>query len=275
MRLLTLDTSPSFVNDCLLSSSSGEHLTTGDDGKMHLSRSFFSAILILGIGMSACDGREPEPGPSATGASVETAGECPNEPAALQGAPEGSLTGDVTGDGEPDSIVLHADEDGAPGCTAFLSIDGRWSAAIDQDGMVAEAGLPSLMGLVQIDGRPGLDIVVRLLSGASTEFAGVFTVGSGQLERLQIDDAAGSGDLFAYGGGVTHLDGVDCDEEGRVVIASAVSQDAEVYQVTRTIMELGGSALVPIEMTESEVPAEEVHSLPELTGAPFGSCPLS
>jgi hypothetical protein len=246
---------------------------------MRVPRSAIPLLIVVAGLAAACDSEPPSPERAATAspapvASDTTLLDCPEQNAVVDGPPRGSLTGDVTGDGEEEVVSLYLDDDGAPGCEAFLELgDGGPVVPVTQEGMSSGPGFPNLVGLAQIDGRPGLDVIVRLLAGASTEFVGVFSAAPGHLERLTVEDSSGLGDLFPYGGGVTHLDGIDCDDDGRVVISSAVSEDAETYTYTRTVYELEGSALVPVETDGSQVTVAELQDIPEFARSPFGSCP--
>jgi hypothetical protein len=85
---------------------------------------------------------------------------------------------------------------------------------------------PFLNGLAAIDRRPGLEIVATLHRGASTSFAGVFAVRRGRLRQLAIPGNE-SGDLFAYEGGVTHFDSIDCSAPGVVVATSSTPGHTE------------------------------------------------
>lgn len=233
-------------------------------------------LVLLTAAGTGCRVQEPVPEEQVTNPAATNAvdSDCPEHRSVTAGDADGRLEGDIDGDGSAEEVFLYRDDDGEPGCEAFLVV-GRDGPArpVTQEGMISGSGLPNLLGMAQIDGRPGLDVIVRLLAGASTEFVGVFSAASGELERLRVEDSSGSGDLFAYGGGVAHLDAVDCDEEGRVIVASAVSEDGEGYTYTRTVYEFEGVALVPVETSESTVAAEDIRDLPEFAGSPFGSCP--
>lgn len=240
------------------------------------SRVVVLVLAALMLGGTGCRAEDPptEAEVTAPAATAQVDSDCPNHDSVTRGDPDGRLSGDIDGDGSAEEVLLYRDEEGDPGCEAFL-VAGRNGAVhpVIQEGMTSGSGLPNLLGMAQIDGRPGLDVVVRLLAGASTEFVGVFSAAGGELERLRVEDSSGSGDLFAYGGGVAHLDAIDCDEEGRVIVSSAVSEDGDGYTYTRTVYEYDGGALVPVETSEVVVAAEDIPDLPEFAGSPFGSCP--
>ncbi|MGI8774177.1 MAG: hypothetical protein ACR2KQ_04055 [Actinomycetota bacterium] len=232
-----------------------------------------AALTFAGTGCRAED-PVPEAEVTAPAATAQVDSDCPDHRSVTRGDPDGRLSGDIDGDGSSEDIFLYRDDHGEPGCEAFLVVGDKGPVhPVTQEGMTLGSGLPNLLGMAQIDGRPGLDVVVRLLAGASTEFVGVFSAASGELERLRVEDSSGSGDLFAYGGGVAHLDAIDCDEEGRVIVSSAVSEDGEGYTYTRTVYGYDGGALVPVETAEVVVAAEDIPDLPEFAGSPFGSCP--
>jgi len=108
---------------------------------------------------------------------------------------------------------------------------------------------PAISSLAAVDDRAGLDVVVDLEAGASTSFAGVFSFGGGSPARLGGPGGSSSvtRDLFAYGGSVGHLEGVDCAGEagsGRIVVSTAVPR-GDRYLVTRRFFQTEDSKLRP------------------------------
>src|SRR5688500_13117636 len=85
-----------------------------------------ASVLVLAL---ACDEGKPTPDPSSAESPAVTAGEtrCDNLAAAHERGTKlgGELRGDVTGDGFEDEIYLLQDEEGAPGCTALLFVEGE------------------------------------------------------------------------------------------------------------------------------------------------------
>jgi hypothetical protein len=237
-------------------------------------------LLAASIVFSACNGdEEPEarqtlPGPDE--ATVKQTFDCPNQADAVVGEPEGLLDGDVTGDGEPDEVSLVKDPQGSEGCVAFLVVaspSGQISVPIEQEAMTTELGLPSLRGLVELDGKGGLEIVVGLVAGASTEFFGAWSAEGERLERIAIKGAGGDvGDLFPSGGSVGHVEASDCSGEGEVVISQGAPQGGG-YRVTRTFLEAEDGRFVKVRRERERIGSGAgFDKFPEFIASPFGSC---
>jgi hypothetical protein len=257
-------------------------------------RSLRLVLVVAFLAGAACGGEdeptvEPEasPAPSATSEPAESPAPspseedfpCSNQADSLEQAGDlgNPLEGDVDGDGSDDSVSIVVDPDGDPGCQAFIVMEtaaGTASAPIDQEGMSLDLGFPALVTLVQIDGVPGLDVVVNLVAGASTQFAGVFTFSDGAPQRLRFDQPTEFGDLFPTGGSTGHLEASDCVGPGAIVISQAVPREDE-YKVTRTAYVVVDGRLTPQEegVTTARLPLEHLDRFPEFRASPFGSCP--
>ncbi|MGH2747867.1 MAG: hypothetical protein ACRDKB_08085 [Actinomycetota bacterium] len=229
---------------------------------------------------AACDGTtDGRPNSAATSPRPVTTPTCPNHDAVVSDASlakPGSLTGDVDGDGSEDEVRLAVDEGGPEDCRAFVIVDSGdvvHALGIEQDGMTFDLNLPQLRGLAEIDGRAGAEIVVDLVAGASTQFAGAFTMGRGPLERLEIAEGVASSDLFAYGGSVGHLDGVDCAPDDEIVVTTAVPRGVR-YLVERRFLVLDEGEFRTTRTERARAPFEGLaERYPELAGAPFATCP--
>lgn len=197
------------------------------------------------------------------------------------------LSGDVDGDGTEDEVYLAHDDAGEPGCKSFVLVDvvgpEVYTAAVDPSGTPRALPEPLLKTLAEIDGEPGLEIVVDIEMGASTQFAGVFVLDD-SLQRLDVKGRGpgpfaaelGREDLFPYGGSVGHIEGVDCAEDGRIHLVAAVpaGNEAGSYDVEHRFFLIdGATAVLDSSLTASErLTAAEVADLPELLSSPFGSC---
>ena len=228
----------------------------------------------------------PSPAPSATVApssapSAAVSGSCSNEAEVASNALDrvsGPLIADVDGDATPERIYLSMDPKGPPGCQAFvvISADSTRSTAIADWDPAGALSAPSLNEVVQIDRRPGAEIVINLAAGASTQFVGVYSVFGGSFERLATQDRGDSGaaaDLFAFGGSVGHLEAVDCTADGAVVLSSAIPKGAR-YQVDRRFYIANGPSLsLQVARNETEVVAAAgIDRFPEFAASPFRSC---
>jgi len=231
---------------------------------------------------AACDGAtDGQSNSAASSPTPTTTPTCPNHDAVVSDASlarSGSLTGDVDGDGSEDEIRLATDEDGSEGCRDFVIVDtgdALHAVGILQATLPPELNFPQLRTLAQIDGRPGLEVVVDLGVGASTQFAGAFTMGAGRLERLKltVDVVAGGQHLFAYGGSVGHLSGVDC-VDGNGIVSTIATPDGNRYFAMRVFLVFERGAFRPADTKEARALFEELpERFPELSGTPFASCP--
>lgn len=239
------------------------------------------ALIVVVMLAAACKGASPSTPEGPLGATPQTG--CRNEASALfdPGLRKPAARGDVDGDGAPDEIRLVVDEGAEIGCRVFLVVgeeSDRHVLAVDREAVSFDLGLPVLVAVVQVDGEPGADVVVDLLAGASTVFAGVFTLGSGELAQLRVAGARDAADdLFAHEGSVGHLDAVDCGPRGTVVVSSASPKGAR-YQVRRRSYEARAGVLRPNRSKdETAVVALDrlLRRFPEFATPPFTSCPES
>jgi len=190
----------------------------------------------------------------------------------------GSLTGDVSGDGVADHVHVAVDDAAESGCRAFLVIahgNELEAVSVDVDGMDPALGLPALKELRQVDGTGGADVIVDLIAGASTVFAGVYSMASGELVRVTIEGSEPPAqDLFPYGGGVGQVSAVDCADDGTILISTAVPRGAR-YLVTRNrYTATAGALLNQSEASTGKVGFERLPTrFPEFGRVPFGSCP--
>lgn len=186
------------------------------------------------------------------------------------------LSGDIDGDGAADRVRLLVDRGGKAGCAAFVVAEtetGSLAAAIAEPELTFELGLPALAGLVDVDGRPGAEVLVTILAGASTQFAGLFTAGGDELERVTVaPGVTGYGDLLPSGGSVGHLEATGCGREpGSVVVSTAIARNRG-YRLTREVLLFRDARLEPATIERISVSARELGAYPEFQGALFGNC---
>jgi hypothetical protein len=259
--------------------------------RMRSIRVLVALVLLAGVACGGDDETTPEPlatpAPSPTVEESQTSAPsptatgfaCPNQEEALTHVGEDgrSLRGDVDGDGSDDTVSIVVDLSGEPGCLAFIvieSADGVNSAPIDQEGLSTDVGFPALVSLVNIDGEPGVDVLMNMVAGASTQFAGVFTAPGGVPTRLRFEQPTEFGDLFPTGGSVGHLEASDCIGPGAIIISTATPK-ADDYKVTRTAYVVVDGELSPQEegVETVRIPLERLDRFPEFQASPFGSCP--
>jgi len=252
-----------------------------------------SLLVCLFLLLGACTGGSgPEAAPPARVAATDTPAvplsmpgpECANAGEVFdseQGAAQReTFRGDVDGDGVDDVVSLAVDEEAMVDCQVFLAVhtDGVLQVLpVTQEGMTVEPtlGVPRLATLAQIDGRPGADIVIDLVAGASSRFAAVFTVGSGTLERLTLSAGGPYGDLFPYGGSVGHVESSDCSGAGGVVISEA-RPAGDRYRVRKTRFVLRDEASAMLEEASVVTDVIAASDLGDVVASvPFDSCPSS
>lgn len=238
-------------------------------------------VVVLSWVLSACttDSAAPEaqpPSPTETFA-------CPNQLETIEDA--GSLVGesvddDVDGDGTPDSISIHMDAEGGPGCQAYLTVETRGEHLSVPAWLIgAQGGLPQpqIKAIVDINSDGSKEIVLDEATGASTQFVGVYGISDGELVWLRSREQQG---LFPFGGSVGHIEAVDCLTDGTIVVSMAVPAPnaevpAQIYSVRRRIFSLSGGRLVP-EMTEHHrISIQDLERFPEYQSSPFGNCPAN
>jgi hypothetical protein len=225
-------------------------------------------------------GGEASPSPTESPTS-DIVSECPDaadvtsDPSARIG---GSLHGDVDGDGSPDEVSLAFDEKAARGCQAFLIVEGAdETRVLAIEGFDPGFGLPQprLNTLAEVDAAPGSEVVVDLVTGASTQFVGLFTATGEGLARVVVEgDDFPTDDLFPYGGSVGHLEASNCaGEAGTVVVSTATPRGAD-YQVTRRFFSFEDSTprIEPSSTERERIAFEELRRFPEYKSAPFGAC---
>jgi hypothetical protein len=130
-----------------------------------------------------------------------------------------ALHGDVDGDGQAERVVI--EYRGRPSCD-FRLIAGSLVARVRPEicngkpGELYSGPDPHVAVLVNLDGRPGLEIVVQLGHGAHTEFADLWAIRNRRLRRF-----AGPEPHLSYGGSVgtgSHV--VDCARRPGLVLMS-------------------------------------------------------
>ncbi len=264
-------------------------------------RRWVTIVAIASVVLAACSDSEPEAEPSPSpletvattltstlGPTVSEEIFCPNE--AVVSDPDRRLQApvrtDVDGDGSPEDVYVAFDSTGTIGCQAFLVVRAEetfHSQPIWEAGVQGGLPRPSIHGFVEINGAPGVEILVDEAGGASTQFVGAFVFGDRGLSRIAVkggvpSSVSGVGDLFPYGGSVGHLEAVDCAPDGTIVVSSAVpgssQEDLEegIYNVQRTFYLLDGAVLRKEGATREQVPVERLNEFPEYAAGPFGSC---
>ncbi|HEV2757858.1 MAG TPA: hypothetical protein VG318_19020 [Actinomycetota bacterium] len=219
------------------------------------------------------------PSPSAAPTLSAPAGQCPNQSAAVADTSlrtGDARTGDVDGDGVDEEVAVHFDPSGDPGCQAFVVADSaEETLAAPLETWRTDFGLPAptLNTLEDVDGEPGLEVVVNMGAGASAQFVGIVAADGGTLQQVTVeagDNTVGDG-LLGFGGSVGHVEAVDCAPDGGIV-SSFAAPEGSTYRVERRFLVFEGTTLVEDRVEVENAPLEEIDRFPEYAASPFGSC---
>lgn len=220
----------------------------------------------------------PSPPPTPTATPVpETA--CANQEAVVAdvslrtGEP---ASGDVDGDSADDSVSVYFDPQGEPGCQGFVvaeSAGGTLAGPLETWREDFGLPMPTINSLAEVDDEPGAEVVVNMGVGASTQFVGLVTARDGALVQVVpegLPDQSANG-MFGFGGGVGHLEAVDCARFGGV-IASFATPVGKRYRVERLYLTFEGTDLQFSHQEVERVLPGLIDRLPEYSASPFGSC---
>jgi hypothetical protein len=254
------------------------------------------AVLALGRAFRppATPGNQPQVGPTVTSSpSPPSSGDaCPS--AFVLGGddlPEGYRRmgavggGDVVGGGDAALARVFEDPDRPLRCRYLLVVvhpaGGTYAAAIRTYQWLPV--VPSILFSAEIDGQPGVEIVVDLGGPGHPHRSGqVFTYepggpgGEGAVVPMKLNPSPGGpAILFPLGG--EFAAGVDCVEEpGTIVVtvgALAAGGDTH-YDITRTLYVAEQGTFVEVSSEPFKVPVgEEDERWPELADDAFRSCP--
>jgi hypothetical protein len=228
----------------------------------------------------------PQPSPPSSAPSVDDGCPVPDEeaddlPASYRPVGD-SLEGDLRGDGRSTRAMILGDEERPLECRYFLAVgypqDTRSHARIDATSLPYD--VPSLLMAVEIDGQPGLEVVVDFGGPMHPHRTGqVFTFEGPALVATRIEPAQLDGIppiLFPLGG--EFAAGVDCAAEpGTIVLTvgglAEGGTDDSHYDVTRTFYRAQGGRFVESRReTHTIEVGTERERWPELADDPFRSC---
>lgn len=258
-------------------------------------RAFPILVLASALVLTACDSEdEPQatptptpiespsasPSPSPTPSQspeIVTGSDCDNEAATVANGE--TISGySSAGPGAQVETAVVVDPEAPPGCQAFLvaTTGGVTSSNVIAGDVQLDLNPPQIGSLANVDGAEGPEAFVTVQSGASTEFGTLFLLGPGGVRPVTFGDPLrGNGDLVAFGGSVTHLDGAGCvpGESGTLVISSAGSQGKR-YRLERVFYRFEDDRLVEVRSETLMVSFHElVSDFPEYSTQPFSNCP--
>ncbi len=241
------------------------------------------AIGFAWLALRSSDAPRPLGPPTVSGAPSAAVGPCDWLTAAA--APDGYtpsmriVEGDLDGDGGIDRVEVLTDEARPEGCRYVLRVQTSGASAL----VAAIAPLawpgtaPEPLMVAEIDGRPGLEVVVELSPAAVYRPGAVFTLLDGGLARMELR-GTDPADLFPLDDEFPA--GVDCTTNaGAIVVTTGVFADGGAddgrWEITRTTYRARGTSFQPA-ATETHVVevGTETERWPELAGEPFRGCPF-
>ncbi len=218
--------------------------------------------------------------PSASPQPSATPGPCVEQTAALLDQPEhpAELRGDVDGDGVEDAISIARNQDPDPLCATVIVVQtavGTSALPVGEPDIPAGTGLPQLVSVRQVDGRPGAEVVVRLLAGASTEFYGLFSVRGGRLAPLEVESEGAGKDSSPRVGALVIWTGSTAPSPARSSSRWLPHRGTSTRSSAGTSASRGTCCCAPLGPPETlRVAGEQLSGLPEFIRSPFGSCPV-
>jgi hypothetical protein len=254
-----------------------------------------AGALVAGVtaaGIWIVRNRAPEQGPADQGSATPPWG-CPVLDEEGEGLPESyrsvgdSIEADLRGDGRSTRAVILGDEERPSRCRYILAVE----EPEDADSYAPIEGfsirvrdlpdVPALMMAVEIDGEPGLEVLVDFGGPMHPHRAGqIFTFDGGSLVAMRTEQPRFEGGIrifFPLGGEFSA--GVDCaGESGAIVVTEGGlaegGTDDSHYDVTRTFYRASGAVFIEIDRKTYtiEVGSEE-QRWPEVADDPFRSCP--
>lgn len=158
----------------------------------------------------------------------------------------GSLQGDVDGDGLEDEVFVAVDPQAEESCRYFLIVESSGGAKvipITTSAFGPADDVVAVEAMVELNDQPGLEIVVDVWHGAATEFAAVFTMVDRQPIRVDTASRRRVGYLFAYGGSLSALSGMDCTGKPGIIVVSGAHAEGNEWFIERNYFSFDGGEL--------------------------------
>jgi hypothetical protein len=187
-----------------------------------------------------------------------------------------ALIGDLDADGSGDRVTLRVDKTRPALCRHLLVVE----LANDKTSVARVPPLPwpgtdpQLLLLVEIDGRPGLELVIAMSPAAVYRPGAVFALRRGALVRMRLEPASVPALFPLYD---EFPSGVDCaGPAGTIVVTQsriAAGGDARL-DITRSFYRAAGTRFSRVrdEHVQVDVGSEAQRRWPEVRGDPFIRC---
>lgn len=240
-----------------------------------------ATVLVAGVTYAALSGTlgQPAPGPAAPPEpKVVTGSACPRETALVGSAlrRDEGVAADVDGDGAPDRVVVATDEQGQPGCRAFVgtrtATGSTYSTAMaDAWGPRMPPFPPEVMGVPVLGNGTGAEIVVDTHARADGALAQLFTLTDAGLVQVRVPGGE-DGSFLVEGGGVRFPYGAGCRTDGSLLVSRAAAR-GQTFEVTQRVYTLDGDRLTETGSTKTDVPGNDLpREFPEFFAPHFGAC---
>lgn len=193
----------------------------------------------------------------------------------------GKMKGDIDGNGTRDLVWVAANRPNGR-CHYFAKVDLGANEARKRlyGDRIIFRYYSKVTLIIEVDTVPGKEFGVVMQQGASTTFVGLFTIRTGEVERIKVNGpGAPYDDLFGNGASIAVQTASDCARHrpaGQVINSTSVLNEAGThYRVERRWFESTGVNLRrTAEPTDKRrIPYRDEERPREFQETAFGSCP--
>lgn len=165
---------------------------------------------------------------------------CPEAPPETVAANGPAVPADVDGDGRDDQVGTFPVE----GIGTRLRVDLAAGGSVVNTIPAQADHTATIQAAVDLALDGSDELWLEVGQGASTDIFGLYDLDGCDLEAVQVDGADAQ---FGIGGPVLLLQGLRCDDEGRVVHLGATSEDGESFATLDLVYELRDGELVRVD----------------------------
>lgn len=232
-----------------------------------MKRLLASLVAVSGLVLVACsdDGDDEADGSTTTtagdDATTTTEGDgtsttagggeaCPTvAPPAADAASLTELQADVDGDGAGDAVSVYGTAEGW-----HLRVDLGAGGAAEETLTTVATDTANIETTRDLDGDGDDELWVVVGHGASTVVYGLFDLDGCDLEAVEL---AGGPAEFAVGGPILLLQGVRCEDDGRIDHLGATSEDGESFTTLDLTYQLEAGELVRVDDDSTTLTADD------------------